>query len=131
MKTPIPSAAVFIVNERNEVLTGYRVRDDVRCIPGGKIDLGQPAIEAVIRETKEETGLDIEIVGFLTYGDDLLRGGHFITLYFQGKVVGGTLTVTEPGKICDFRWCPVDKTGSLFTGCERVLPLLALNPTAS
>ena len=124
---PIPCAAIFILNEKNELLTGYRPSEDIRCIPGGKIEKGQASHEAAIRETKEETGLDIEIVRFITYRDDLLRTGHFVTLYFLARVVGGTLTVTEPEKINDFQWTPLDQVGPLFTGCHVVIPLLHAN----
>lgn len=121
---PIPCSAVFILNENNELLTGYRPVEDIRCIPGGKVELGQTAVEAAIAEVREETGLRVEITQFLTYKDDLLPTGHFITLYFQAKVIGGTLQVLEPTKINDLKWTKLSDITNLFTGCQVVIPLL-------
>lgn len=98
----------------------------MRCIPGGKIEVGQHTEEAAIEETRQETGLEIEIVRFLAYRDDMLPTGHFITLYFEGRVTGGTLQTPpeEAHKICDLTWTPLDEIGPLFTGCHCLLPLL-------
>ncbi len=59
--------------ERHFVATGYVVRDGKTLLlyhkklqmwlpPGGHIDEGELPEEAVLREIKEETGLDVEII---------------------------------------------------------------------
>lgn len=53
-------AGAFIFSGDNKVLLGYSgVFKNQLVVPGGGIDAGESAIEAVIREVREETGLDI------------------------------------------------------------------------
>lgn len=67
MKKIIKVAAVAIIDKENKkVLVGKRKSDrilgDLWEFPGGKIEKGETAQEAAIRELKEELGIDI-IVG--------------------------------------------------------------------
>ena len=47
---------ILLVKRKTVVFKGYW------ALPGGRIDVAESAEEAVVREVKEETGLDIEIV---------------------------------------------------------------------
>ena len=54
---------VVIPNEEeNKVLMvcQHHEEKDIWMVPGGGIEAGESSIDAAIRETKEETGLDIE-----------------------------------------------------------------------
>ncbi len=59
-ENPKPSVAILALNERNQILL---VKRNVApgngrwCLPGGFIEQGETAQEAVLRELKEETGL--------------------------------------------------------------------------
>ena len=62
--TPFPSlpkaASAWIIHESGLVLAVSRKHDETDLgLPGGKLDPGETFQEAVIRETKEETNLDI------------------------------------------------------------------------
>ena len=60
------------------------------AIPGGFIELGEEVEDAVIRETKEETGLDViidKIHGVYSDPDRDPRG-HIITLVYICKNIG-------------------------------------------
>ena len=59
-KILIPATAIVILNERNEIL--LQLRDDYSLwgLPGGLMDLGETVLECVVRETLEETGLQIK-----------------------------------------------------------------------
>ncbi|MFH1316209.1 MAG: NUDIX domain-containing protein [Candidatus Woesearchaeota archaeon] len=63
-----PSLAVkaFILNDKDEILLIKRVSNDIHApsvweIPGGRLDPGENPFEGLKRETKEETGLEIDI----------------------------------------------------------------------
>jgi 8-oxo-dGTP diphosphatase len=56
----ILAAAVLIRNEDGKVLLLYSKRRGWE-MPGGQVENGENLIEAVTREVKEETGIDVEI----------------------------------------------------------------------
>jgi ADP-ribose pyrophosphatase YjhB (NUDIX family) len=61
-------------------------------LPGGKLEDGETLAEALVREMKEETGLDVE-PGRLLYVCDHLPGNgiHVVHMTFEARRVGGTV----------------------------------------
>ncbi len=58
-------AFAIIINEENKVLLCHRNDYDLWNLPGWKVEIWESPREAVIREVKEETGYDAEIIGFM------------------------------------------------------------------
>lgn len=67
------SAGVIIINSNNQILGCRAYGKNGQCdIPKGKVEDGETPYEAAIRETNEETGLDLsnihlEEIGLLPY----------------------------------------------------------------
>ncbi|MEV4000969.1 NUDIX hydrolase [Actinomadura sp. NPDC049753] len=62
-------------------------------LPGGKVEEGEPLAAALVREMREETGVDVE-AGRLLYVCDHIRGGaHVLHITFEARRVGGTAGV--------------------------------------
>jgi 8-oxo-dGTP pyrophosphatase MutT (NUDIX family) len=61
----VPSVNVVVVNDSGQILLIKRSDNDNWALPGGAIDLGESMTQAGIRETREETGVDCEIVGLV------------------------------------------------------------------
>jgi len=72
-------------------------------LPGGVIDEGESPVEAAVRETLEETGLEVVVVRGLGVVTGPLTGrGHGV---FLCSAVGGALRVCPP-EVTDVRWVP-------------------------
>ncbi|WP_291050084.1 NUDIX domain-containing protein [Herbiconiux sp.] len=56
---PIAVAALALVRERRVLMVTARARE-VHYMPGGKIDPGETAAEAVLREAREEIGVSVD-----------------------------------------------------------------------
>jgi ADP-ribose pyrophosphatase YjhB (NUDIX family) len=84
-------------------------------IPGGSVHLSEKVRDATIREAKEESGLDIEIVDDrpIDAFDSIItdKGGrtkyHFTLLEFLARPKGGTLKAAEDA--AEARWVPIDE----------------------
>lgn len=111
------TASVFVVHE-GKVLLHKHKKLGIWLQPGGHIELEDGPIETAIKEVREETGLDIELVGgreadAAVSGDILTprflnrhqfndTHEHIDFVYF-GRVVGGELR-PEDGTATEFRW---------------------------
>ena len=60
----VPSVTAVVVQHR-ELLLIHKVDNNRWALPGGAIDLGESSVQAAIRETQEETGIEIEILGLI------------------------------------------------------------------
>lgn len=135
-KHPTTCVAVFVLNDKNEVLIGLRTHNNTVkgvpewALPGGKIDYFEDAKRAAFREVEEETGLQIGITRFVNYSDDMFykddNRRHYVTLYFQGFVHAGTLTVMEPDKLSEWKWVPIEECPELFVNSDKQLRNLVL-----
>ncbi|MCD6383745.1 MAG: NUDIX domain-containing protein [Thermoplasmata archaeon] len=94
---PAPSLTVDgVVVKGKEVLLVRRANDPFRgmwALPGGFVNYGERLEEAVIREVKEETGLDCSVKRFIGFADKPDRDprGHTISAVFLLEVRGGEI----------------------------------------
>lgn len=61
----VPSANVVVSNNSGEILMIRRSDNDNWALPGGAMDLGESMPDAAVRETLEETGVQVEITGIV------------------------------------------------------------------
>ena len=81
-------AFCLVENDKTQVLLiqrGYGKEKGKWSLPGGFVDKGESSRHAAYRETKEETGLTVEIVSTVMIGRN-----HPIKT-FAGRIVGGKL----------------------------------------
>jgi len=82
-------------------------------IPGGKIKLGESAVDALRREIKEETGLEIDDIRFVLVQDcihsrEFYRDAHFVLLNYTCRCVGEQ-RVQLNDEAQAFRWVSADE----------------------
>lgn len=70
MRSPAPTVDIIIEFSGGIVLIDRKSNPPGWALPGGFVDYGESLEEAAVREAKEETGLDIELIRqFHTYSD--------------------------------------------------------------
>jgi ADP-ribose pyrophosphatase YjhB (NUDIX family) len=83
--------AATIPEQDGHILLTRRSIDPARgrwTFPGGFVDFGESATEAAVRETREETGLTVDVgglVGVYSYADSP------VIIVYRALVTGGTL----------------------------------------
>ena len=82
-------------------------------IPGGLVELGENVQDAMVRETREEVGLDVEAVKLMDVFDSVTLDEqgriqyHFVVVNFFVRIVGGSLKTASD--ILEARWVPVEE----------------------
>ena len=100
---PIPGVGVVVLREvtgRSEVLLIRRTSEPMAggwSLPGGAIELGETIRDACVRETLEETGMNVEPVAEIETVDIIERDFegrvqyHYVVVDVLCRVVGGEL----------------------------------------
>ncbi|XP_042520881.1 nudix hydrolase 1 [Macadamia integrifolia] len=111
---PVPRVAVvvFVINGKS-VLLGKRratIGDSCFALPGGHLEFGESFEECAAREVKEETGIDIEKIEFLTVTNNVFlkepKPSHYVTI-FERAVLKDTQQLPqnmEPTKCHGWDW---------------------------
>ena len=81
------------------------------CPPGGHLEYGETPEECAIRETLEETGVNIKNVRFGFATNDIFESDdkHYITLNMLADWESGEPRAMEPGKATKWRWFSWDE----------------------
>lgn len=72
-------------------------------MPGGQVEQGETLRDAAVRETLEESGVEIEIVGFCGVFQNFSRS--VCNFLFLGRPVGGVLRPSAES--LEVAWCPL------------------------
>jgi len=96
--TPKVGADAAIFNEKGEILLVLRSDDQRWCLPCGWTEPNESPKETAIRETREETGLDVQVlqlvdVFFRPASEHNLHS--LIAIVYLCEIVGGTLQLSH------------------------------------
>jgi ADP-ribose pyrophosphatase YjhB (NUDIX family) len=99
---------VMVYNSSGELLLGHRIEDDSWTLPGGHIEDGESPEDAARRETKEECGVDLVSLSFLT--KQMNESGTTIHGY-SGYVAGNPNlhgNLDPDGEMDKWKWVSID-----------------------
>jgi 8-oxo-dGTP pyrophosphatase MutT (NUDIX family) len=101
--TLVPATSAIISNGRGKILLHQRRDNGLWALPGGTMEVGETVTECIIREVKEETGLDIVpayLIGIysnpshvIAFNDGEVR--QEFSICFACHVTGGTLQISD------------------------------------
>ena len=76
----------IVLDDKQQMLLVRQCHDgrDIWMVPGGSIEEDENAVQAAVREVKEETGLDIEVDGLLWHVEEVSARGQRFVNFFLG-----------------------------------------------
>jgi 8-oxo-dGTP diphosphatase len=99
----LEAAAAAVLDDAGRVLLIRENYDRRRWgFPGGALEAGETPEQAVVREVREETTLDVRVESLV--GVYALADSSLSVHVFRCAIAGGTPVVPPGGEIADVRW---------------------------
>jgi len=106
----VPSVVAAVEDDQGRILLIHKVDNNLWALPGGGHDVGESISDTVVREVKEETGYDVQVLGIvgtytnpghvMAYDDGEVR--QQFSIAFSARLVGGEARTSSESK--QVRW---------------------------
>jgi 8-oxo-dGTP diphosphatase len=129
LPTPVPAVGVVCLRGDSVLLIrrGTPPRLGEWSLPGGRIEPGERAVDAALRELREETGVEAEITGLIDVVDGLFpeAGRHYVLIDYAARWVSGGPVAGDDA--LEARFVALDEIESLIEWSEtrRIIRLAA------
>lgn len=108
----IPIACIFVFNEAGELLLLQRHSEDLGGgrwgTPGGRLDMGEDASAAAVRELREETGIEAPSIDLLGSHEVRMPHGTVHMTSFKTAVPNNIDVVVDPVEHHSYAWIGLD-----------------------
>ncbi|WP_428149282.1 NUDIX hydrolase [Brevundimonas sp.] len=119
--TPVPAVGVVCLRGDEVLLIrrGTPPRIGEWSLPGGRIEPGERAVDAALRELREETGVEARILGLVDVVDGIFpeAGRHYVLIDYVAEWTGGEPVAGD------------DAAEAVFLPVEAALAAVAWNET--
>lgn len=90
-----------LIQDGNRILLQNRIKEDWKgyTLPGGHVEPGESFVDAVVREMKEETGLDLISTRLVGIKQFPIENGRYIVLLFKSDNFSGDVISSEEGEM--------------------------------
>jgi len=129
LPAPVPAVGVVCLRGDSVLLIrrGTPPRQGEWSLPGGRIEPGERAVDAALRELREETGVEAGITGLIDVVDGLFpeAGRHYVLIDYAARWVSGEPVAGDDA--LEARFVALDEVDSLIEWSEtrRIIRLAA------
>ena len=129
LPAPVPCVGVVCLRGGEVLLIrrGRPPRQGEWSLPGGRIEPGERAVDAALRELREETGVEAQITGLIDVVDGLFpeAGRHYVLIDYAARWVSGEPVAGDDA--AEARFVALDQVAALVDWAEtrRVIALAA------
>ena len=115
VRIPYPRVRVAaIIVQDGHILLARHEKGGKRywVLPGGGVDYGETVEAALVRELREEAGLDIRVRDLVLVNDSIPpdKHRHIVNLYFTAEIRSGEIVVgTSDKRLIDIKFIPLSR----------------------
>ena len=126
---PVPAVGVVCLRGDSVLLIrrGTPPRQGEWSLPGGRIEPGERAVDAALRELREETGVEAEITGLIDVVDGLFpdAGRHYVLIDYAARWLSGEPVAGDDA--AEARFVALDEVEALIDWSEtrRIIRMAA------
>ena len=94
---PVPCVGVVCLRGSEVLLIqrGKPPRQGQWSIPGGRMEWGETVTAAALRELREETGVEAELLGLIEVLDHISEHGHMVLIDFAARWTSGDVVAGD------------------------------------
>lgn len=98
-------AYALLTNESHDMVL-IDIHSSSWSLPGGSVEIGESWSSAAIREAKEETGIEVELLGISAVNECFFedRGEHVVFVTFKAKAIRTDVMISRPHEIAEVKW---------------------------
>lgn len=120
LPSPVPCVGIVCLRDDSVLLIrrGTPPRQGEWSLPGGRIEPGERAVDAALRELREETAVEAEITGLIDVVDGVFpeAGRHYVLIDYAARWISGEPVAGDDA--AEARFVALDEVDALIDWSE-------------